>query len=243
MSPATGPDHERFQDAAGAYVLGALPGEEHDAYVAHLSSCPACRAEVEELTPAADALPVSVMQMVPPPDLKARIMAEVEREAELLAAAGPQADRPPDRRERRRWFAGWGLPQLATGLAVLALGIVLGVGGAALVGDDGRTVTAKVDPAFSKTAKVELDVRDGQATLVATGLPAPPEGRVYQLWLKKPGQAPQPTSALFRPSRNGTATAAVTGSLKGVEQVLMTDEPDGGSQAPSTDPVLSAELS
>jgi anti-sigma-K factor RskA len=242
MSRATGPDHERFQDAAGAYVLGALPDAEYDAYVAHLESCPACRAEVDELTPAADALPVSVMQMVPPPELKGRIMAEVEREAELLAAAGPQADRPPERRrERRRWFS-WGLPQLATGLAVLAVGIVIGVG-AANLGGDTRTISAQVDPTFSKSAKVELEMHDGATTLVASGLPAPPQGRVYQLWLKKPGQAPQPTSALFRPSRDGTATAAVTGSLKGVEQVLMTDEPDGGSQQPSTKPVLSAELS
>jgi hypothetical protein len=90
---------------------------------------------------------------------------------------------------------------------------------------------------------VEIEMHDGAATLVASGLPAPPEGRVYQLWLKKPGQAPQPTSALFRPSSDGTATAAVTGSLEGVDQVLMTAEPDGGSRQPTTPPVLSARLS
>jgi anti-sigma-K factor RskA len=241
MSRATGPDHERWQDAAGAFVLGALPEDEADAYVAHLATCDACREEVEELAPAADALPMGVLQMEPPPELKARIMAEVEREAELLAAAGPQADRPPARRRRRLSF---GLPQLATGLAVLAVGVVLGVAGAALLGGGGtQTVTAKVEPAFSRDAKVELQLHDGHATLVASGLPAPPEGRVYELWVKKPGQDPQPTSALFRPSRDGAATAAVKGSLAAGDQVLMTDEPDGGSQAPTTAPLLSAELS
>ena len=50
--------------------------------------------------------------MVPPPALKARIMAEVEREAALLAAAGPEADRParaPAPARRRTWF---GLPAI-----------------------------------------------------------------------------------------------------------------------------------
>ena len=74
----------------------------------------------------------------------------------------------------------------------------------------------------------------GNSTLVASGLPAPPDGRVYQLWLKRPGRAPEPTTALFRPSRDGTASAGVRGSLDGVDQVLMTDEPDGGSQEPPT---------
>ena len=79
---------------------------------------------------------------------------------------------------------------------------------------------------------------------MASGLPAPPKGRVYQLWLKRPGQAPEPTSALFRPTSDGHGDrTAVTGSLDGVEQVLMTDEPDGGSQQPTRAPMMSVALS
>ena len=44
----------------GAYVLGALPEDEREAFEAHLASCPACRAEVDELRRAADALPLAV---------------------------------------------------------------------------------------------------------------------------------------------------------------------------------------
>ena len=45
--------------------------------------------------------------IAPPPELKDRIMAEVEREAELLGAAGAGADRPErTRRERRARSAG-----------------------------------------------------------------------------------------------------------------------------------------
>src|SRR5215211_8075479 len=110
---ASGPGHEHWQDATGAYVLGALDQTERAAFEEHLAGCPACREEVDQLLPAALALPISVDPVAPPPSLKPRIMAEVEREASLLAAAGPEADRPPAPARRRRRLA-FGMPRLAT---------------------------------------------------------------------------------------------------------------------------------
>src|ERR1700754_5091458 len=98
-------EHDRWEDAAGSYVLNALGDEETLAYEAHLASCPECRAEVSELRVAAEALPVSPPPMLPPPALKARIMAEVEREAALLASAG-KPDRPDAKKRRRFSFGG-----------------------------------------------------------------------------------------------------------------------------------------
>src|SRR5262249_52693033 len=83
----TGPGHEQWADTAGAYVLGALPDDERSGFEAHVTTCELCRSEIDDLAGAADALPVSAPAMVPPPELKARIMAEVNREAALLAAA------------------------------------------------------------------------------------------------------------------------------------------------------------
>src|SRR4051794_10555403 len=97
-------DHERWQDAAGSYVLDALTDEERVEYESHLTGCPECRAEVNELRVAAEALPVSPPPLIPPPALKARIMAEVEREAALLASASkPDREPAPAKRERRRF--------------------------------------------------------------------------------------------------------------------------------------------
>ncbi len=87
-------DHERWNDTAAAYVLGAMAVAEREEFEAHLSTCAICREEVDELRPAAEALPMASPLMAPPPELKDRIMAEVEREAELLGAAGAGADRP-----------------------------------------------------------------------------------------------------------------------------------------------------
>jgi len=239
-------DHERWADSAAAYLLGALPETEAAAYEAHLADCPLCREEVEELDVAVRALPTAVDPVAPPPALKARIMAEVEREAAVLAAAGPEADRParPARRERERPRRGWlGLPRWVpvAVAAVLLIGVAIGT---QLSGSGGRTVQATVlDKGRAPDAAAEVEVSSDGATLVAHGLPAPPSGRVYQIWLKRPGKAPEPTSALFTPRRDGTATATVPGDLNGVAQMLVTDEPRGGSRQPTTSPLLSAAMS
>jgi anti-sigma-K factor RskA len=236
-------DHERWADSAAAYLLGALPDAEADAFERHLADCPLCREEVEGLAPAAHALPSAVDPVAPPASLKARIMAEVEREASLLAAAGPEADRPARAPRRRGWL---GLPRWApvAVAALLLLGVAIGVGASQLGGSGEHTVQAQVlDKSRAPDASVEVELASDGATLVARGLPAPPPGRVYQIWLKRPGHAPEPTSALFTPRRDGTATAMVPGSLEGVAQMLVTDEPSGGSRQPTTDPLLAAKMS
>jgi len=240
---ASGPGHDRWQDASAAYVLGALDEAERAAFEDHLAGCPACREEVDDLLPAANALPMSVEPVDPPPSLKARIMAEVEREASLLAAAGPEADRPVPAPARGRRLP-WRMPRLApaaVAAALLVLGVAIGIGVATFRGAPERTVAAQVSGAPGAT--VEIEVNDEEGRLMARGLPAPPSGRVYQVWLKRAGHAAEPTAALFVPSRDGAATASVPGSMKGVDQVMITDEPDGGSPQPTGDLLAVADMS
>lgn len=45
---------------------------------------------------------------------------------------------------------------------------------------------------------------------------------------------------LWSTRADGSAAAVVPGSLAGVEAVLVTDEPLGGSEAPSAEPVIAA---
>jgi anti-sigma-K factor RskA len=237
-------DHDRWADSLGAWMLGALPEDEVDGFRAHLESCADCRADAESLRVAVDALPASAAPMSPPPELKGRLMAVVEREASLLQAAGPEADRAKPRRRRR--FPGLsGLtlrPALATGLVVLLL--VVG-GGAALLGRspyDGqstRTVVARVNPEL-KGSRASLEVDGDRARIVGKQLPPPPAGHVYQVWLDRGGKSPEPTSALFSTRRDGTASVDVPGSLDGVRAVMVTDEPNGGSPKPTGRLILTA---
>ena len=238
-----GPQHERWADSVGSYLLGALPDDEREGFVAHLEACPVCRNDVEELGIAAEALPLSVPSVAPPPTLKDRIMAVVESEAELLAAAGDAAAEPrraAPARARRRFLGGWSLRPAVALVCAAVLLVAGGVAGALLSGGDGeRTVVASTTV---PGARVELEVHDDASTLVVRNLREPPQGRTYQVWLKRPGRDPEPTSVLWEPRSNGSAEVAVPGSLDDVEAVLVTDEPRGGSEKPSRPPFITASL-
>jgi anti-sigma-K factor RskA len=231
----SGDDHTRWVDSAGAYVLGAMPPDEREEFESHLVTCEACRDEVDELRPAAEALPMASQPVLPPPALKDRVMAEVEREATLLAHVGADADRPAPVRERRRrswsWLSGWRLAPVAAAL------VIAGVLAGSLLG--GGTKSYRFEG-----QNAELRVQDGHATLVAQNMPAPPEGKVYEVWLMPKGsKSPEPTDVLFTPRSDGAATAAIPGDVSDVEQVLVTAEPKGGSDRPTSDPVMQATLS
>ena len=251
-------------DDAGAGVLGALPEDEQRRFAAHLETCEICRREVAELQMVADTLPLAAVQVAPPPELKDRIMSAVRAEAEVLQAAGPEADvvargptapeeaatpAAPAQRERKRrdqpwWrrpiFALRPVPAAFAAAGILALGIAFG----ALVSSGGpseHTVRAQVVAPAAPGARAALTVAGDRATLDVRNFPAPPSGRVYQVWLKRPGRAaPEPTNALFD-VRDGTATVAVPGGVEGVDQVLVTAEPKGGSAAPTRPPVVIAQ--
>jgi anti-sigma-K factor RskA len=235
-------EHERWSSSVGAYLLGAVPDDERASFEAHAADCPACQRELSELRTAAAALPASVIPVDPPPALKLRVMAEVEREAALLAAAGPSADQPtvarPVRRPRRRAWPRWAAPALA-GAAAAAVAVAIVVGAP----DGATTIPASVDRAQAPGgARAELRVRDDGATLVATGLRPPATGRVYQVWVQRPGRDPEPTSSLFTPRADGSAATAVLAELDDGDTVMVTSEPRGGSQAPTGAPLLSAAL-
>ena len=248
-------------DDAGAWVLGALPEDEQRRFAAHLQTCEICRREVAELQMVADTLPLAAVQVAPPPELKDRIMSAVRAEAEVLKAAGPEADvvargptapeeaAAPAQRERKPRDQPWWrrpflslrpVPAAFAAAGILALGIAVG----ALVSGGGpseHTVQAQVVAPAAPGARAALTVTGDRATLDVRNFPSPPSGRVYQVWLKRPGRAaPEPTNALFD-VRDGTATVDVPGGVKGVDQVLVTAEPNGGSAAPTRPPVVIAQ--
>lgn len=243
MNP-TGGAH-RGDDVA-AYLLGSMTDDERQDFEAHLRDCELCREDVAVLRSAADVLPSAAPPLVPPPELKERIMATVLAEARLLEAAGPEADEvpAPRRRTRRLRDRGWLRPAavgLATAAAVggLALGFVLR--GATDSGEPARTVAAQIaDPDLAGVARASLVRDDGAAKLVISNLPNPERGRIYQVWLARPGVSPEPTDSFFTTSRDGSATVEVPGDLGDVPQVLVSSEPVGGSQVPTRQPIIVA---
>lgn len=222
---------------AAAYVLGAL--EDPESYREHLASCASCRAQVGELQLAANMLPNAVPPAIASDALRERVLATVRSEAELLHAAGHQADEPPARASRFSWHA----PSLAAAgialAAVLAVAIVIALGSSTPARE--RVTSAQVAPA-ARGAHASLRLLDGRGELVVSGMPQPALGRIYEVWLNRGAGMPQPTDALFGVTSRGSGSVGVPSSLHGVREVLVTSEPLGGSSHPTSLPLLRVVL-
>lgn len=235
-------DSEQCGDAA-SYVLGALPEDEHRAFVEHLKSCVVCREEVASLQVVVSSLPAAVPQLPAGENLKRRVMAVVEREAREQEAARGIGSAETPRRTRRLLPAGLGAwrPALAgaAAVAVIALLAVIAFGGGGNGGERARVFRAQVTLPH---ASASVRVNGGHAALSVANMPQSPSGKVYELWIKRSGQ-PQPTDVLFTVSHGGAATVGVPGEIKGVTEILVTAEPLGGSKVPTSTPVIVAPLS
>lgn len=242
----TGPQHiDACSDDIGAWVLGALPDVDAERFAAHLHDCDACAHEVATLQFAADHLPLAVTQAAPPPQLHDRLMAVVRREAELLAAAGAGADRPGRARTRHGRAWGWiaARPLAASACAGVILLTGLGIGlTVESPGTDTTTIGPRVIAATNTGDARGVLVTGAQgAELMILSLASPSRGHVYQAWIRRGKGLPTP-AGVFTVDRQGRAAVALRGSVAGAREVLVTEEPDGGSSIPSTDPRMRVRL-
>jgi len=248
---------ENLHLLTGPYVLHALDPEERAAFEAHLVDCADCRGEVRELA-ATVARMGAAEAVVPPPSLRASVLAEVARTPQEPADDASPAPSPSpsdlgERRDRRRTT--W----LAVAAAVVAV-LALVLGGllvqarsersdlaahqqqvaSVLTAGDARTVTGTVSGG-GRAAVVLSDSQDA-AAFVGTDLAQPPSGHTYQLWyITSSGTA---TSAgTFDPGTGGGAAVRLQGSPDGAATVGLTVEPAGGSAQPTTKPVLAVPIS
>jgi anti-sigma factor RsiW len=231
--------HDEYKENLGAYVLGALPELEVELFERHLATCETCRAEVDELSPVTSAIARSVPQVEPPAALKASLMAIVNEEAELRG--GVRADEP--RRARTRlpmpaWLAG--IPPrfaVAGALAVLALGVVIGVAAdKSSRGPSARTVAAAVNHLPRGAATLQVSAQDREATVSLRGAPRLPAGRVYQLWIQRGKMIER--GPVFTVDKSGRGSSTIPGGVRGANAVMMTVEHAPGADAPTSAPVV-----
>jgi len=225
-------EHEARRDELAAYLLGALEPGEAAAIEQHLAGCEECRAELEWLQPAVRVLPESVEPVEPSAELRARIMGEIE--ADGAAAVKPSSP--------RRGWRGFSLGlRPAAGLAVLALLIAVVAGYAIRDGSDGgggEGTTVKAGHAPGVTVEM---VRQGDAsTLHLANLRPLPSDKVLQAWVQR-GERIESAKALFVPNPDGTATAVID-HMNGVSAVMVTAEPRGGSEQPTSKPIVNVAV-
>lgn len=232
------------RDDLAVYALGALPADEAAAVEAHLAGCEQCRERLLWLSPAVDQIPAGVEQRKAPPELRERLMAIVDAEAEVpreTVASGPAKGTG----ERRRWlprFDALSLRPALAGLAVVLL-LVAGVVGYELHddgdGSDTRAYTAQAAQGFAATGTLEVEGDKG--TLSVADMPATHGGDVYQAWIEDERGMVQPSS-VFVTSDDGSGTVTIPHGLDDAVEVMVTRESRGGSEVPTESPFLSAQL-
>ncbi|MEO7233968.1 MAG: zf-HC2 domain-containing protein [Lapillicoccus sp.] len=204
-------EHEQVHLLLGAFVLGGLDAEDHQAFTRHLRHCATCQRESAQLSGLPALLDVvepervdAVLTPAGVPDAAGRSQPSVLVPARLLERV--RADR------RRR---GWRLVAAAAVLAVLAGGIGAGVGpllsrvnapptrplvatAAPAVPDGGTAAAVEID-LVTRTWGTQLDLR-------GTSLPA---GQVLYLSVTdKQGHAYDVASWTGTPTGRATLTAA-----------------------------------
>jgi anti-sigma-K factor RskA len=226
-------EHHIVFESLGAYALGALPEGERATVAAHIENCPVCAEDAESLQRAATRLSDVVPAAQPSPGLRDRIMAVVESEAALLRPAATV----PSPRRRSSWADALSLRWVATAVAALAIGAV--VGATALDGSNGgsdtRTLSAEVGRGHAW-----VEVSDGRAHHVVDGLAAPRRNQVYELWIQSGDAAPRPASddlnqAVFVV---GSGRVEIPARLQPGDRVMVTAERPGGSRIPTSRPVV-----
>jgi anti-sigma-K factor RskA len=211
----------RCGEDAAAYVLGALEPAEVEAFRRHLADCAACQKEVAEFEQITGALPESTTQYRVPKDLRRRVMQEVRATPKARVSRPVRSWRPA---------LAWGGAFAAAVVVAVVLVVALSSGGSST-----NTIQAS-------TGSAELRVSGGHGDLIVHRLPQLPAGRIYEMWVQRGDATPTPTGTLFAVRSDGSAAVGVPGSLSGVSTVMVTEEPAGGTSAPTSAPVIVARL-
>jgi anti-sigma-K factor RskA len=232
-------EHMPWEDERAAYLLGALDERERSAFETHLADCDRCQAELRWLQPAVDVLPASVEQLEPPAELRNRILGAIEAEG------GPATAQRDHHRARQPFWSRLSSRAALTGVAaVVALAIGIASGYALSGGSDNSPTVATTIPveptAPSIRAAADIVHHDDTYTLDVSHMPDLRPGDVYQVWMRE-GKELQP-SILFVTSRDGTAQIVLPKQTGAADEMLVTREPSGGSQEPTSAPLVSAML-
>lgn len=251
----------RVLELAEIYALDAVSDDERAMIDDYVKDAPEGAEFFQRVREARETLAVSfTAQSEPPAGLFGNIMERITQEATAPAAAEPAApaavspavdDLAAARAKREERQRAGGARRWIVGVAAAA---VIGLGGIGV----GAYVSAQNDPVNQVLQAQDVQKQSapvpggGTATISASsakdsfvvlmdGVAPAPEGKVYQLWtLPKDGSAPVPQGTM---DAQTLSKPAVVKGLSSASSVAITVEPAGGSQAPTSAPVLVVALS
>jgi anti-sigma-K factor RskA len=237
------------------YALGALQGAERQAVEKHLDECSACRQELERLLGDMALLALSASGPRSPARSRERLLAAIAKE--------PRRAQLP----RARW-AWWNVIGWAAAVGAITIAVLFRQQNSDLRQHvmQVETNSAKQDHQLREAKQLlatltspdavhftlvagktppqpqgkAIYVRSsGTLVFLASNLPAIPPQKAYELWLIPTNGAPIP-AGLFKPDARGTAAVIHPPLPIGVEvkTFAITIEPEAGSSAPTSQPVM-----
>lgn len=214
-------------ELTAGYALDALEPAERATYEEHLAGCERCREELQGFWQVSSALAHAADGPMPPPALRDRILEQA------------RSERPNVVPLRRRSLT----PVLSSAAAVAAVAaLALGLWAAALsreLGDAERELavlgdpSARVYPAADGAGRLVVTASGDAALVVRSLAPAPP-GKDYEIWVFENG-VPQRAGLFEKPG-----VAVLTRPVGPGQTVAVTLEADGGVDAPTGAPILTA---
>lgn len=231
-------DAEAHELIAG-YALDALEPADRVRAKELLERSEEAREELRALTETTAAMATAVSGPAPPPGLRDRILESAREDRQTVV--------PLESRRRPRLA-----PVLGVAAAVAAVvAVAFGVWGLSVSSDldESRAALAQARAAAAVLASpdartVGLEQGDGSlvvsgtdAVLVLNGMQGAPEGKTWEVWVLD-GQRPV-RAGLFTGGQPRDVVA-VKGTVGPGAKVLVTLEPSGGVDAPTTSPVVTS---
>lgn len=246
--------HQEFANDLALYALGGLQPADAAALEEHLAECADCRRELQRLRGDSALLAMSVSPETPPARARQRLINAVA--AESRATRAPQA-----------WTRVMWLPSLAL-VAVVLIAVILWRQDTSLrrqlanvqenysrlqeeLRSANEVLATLTDPAAARFTLSGVNIpprpqgkaiyvrNRGSLIFLASNMPALPPQKAYELWLIPVSGAPIP-AGIFRPDAGGSATL-INPPLRGnaeAKTFAITVEPESGSAAPTSQPIM-----
>jgi anti-sigma-K factor RskA len=196
--------HEQLAPLASAYALDALDPDERRSFERHAAECDICTAEVHAFSDVVAALATSVPQVVPPSELRERVVAAVHQSS-VMPEVGSTSVTPVAFRARTSRLRGRH-PEMAWLPYAALLAVTVGLGGYSLslrarVADlevrlaDATSRTLLATRAMDDAQRVALQTQSTVDVLTApdvaridlAGQPTAPSAQARALWSRQRG--------------------------------------------------------
>lgn len=239
-------DHSAIEELLSAEVLGGLDDRDREALYRemgqHGPDCAECRQLRDEYGEVAGRMAFALEPVPIRPELEDETVELARMRGEAVPLRRARGERVVAGRGRMRPFV------IVRPLVAAAAAVALFFGGWAardLIEGGGPpfdVATARVVTFQGEAGDLAVAYRPGLtgAFVFGSNLQAPPSNRVYEVWMFQDGTPVR--GACFRPKPGGTSLTYLNANLETAQQMAVTVESPSCPPAPTTQPILTADL-